>query len=361
MKSGTMLRTAAGVLLVLLAIVAQPSVWSQTFTTFDPPGSLGTSPVSINPAGHIVGNYYDLSNSHGFLRVPNGALTTIDAPGAVSCAETYPCGTSVSFITPQGMIVGTYFDASASLHIFLRATDGTFTDLVVPGASQFVGGVVGNTQGAVAGGFYDSSFNNHGFLRAPSGQITVFDLPASFAYFGFVGMTAGGAILGSYADSSFVNHGFVREPNGSITTFDAPNAVAGFFFGGTTPTSINNSGVVTGFYYDSTQSGTLRYFVRATDGTMTAFNPTEEGVGSPAAINSSGAIAGSVQTFVCPPVGWCINTPVSFLRAASGTIGGISYPGAAQGTLAAIINPSGVVAGTYFDANGLGHGFVRKP
>src|ERR1700733_12067765 len=32
-----------------------------------------------------------------------------------------------------------------------------------------------------------------------------------------------------------------------------------------------------------------------------------------------------------------------------------------QGTLAASINPAGMIAGTYIDANGVGHGFLRAP
>jgi hypothetical protein len=58
MKSRTSPFTAAGLLFAVLAIVA-PAARSQTFTTTDPPGSQGTSPVSINPAGQIVGNYFD--------------------------------------------------------------------------------------------------------------------------------------------------------------------------------------------------------------------------------------------------------------------------------------------------------------
>jgi len=43
-----------------------------TFTTFDPPGSQGTSPVAINQAGATTGSYYDANFiAHGFLRLPH--------------------------------------------------------------------------------------------------------------------------------------------------------------------------------------------------------------------------------------------------------------------------------------------------
>jgi hypothetical protein len=353
MKSRTLL-IGAGLLFAALAI-AVPAARSQTYTTFDPPGSLGTAPAGINPAGQIVGAYFDTITNHGFLRDTDGTITTLDAPGAAP-GPAFPNGTNASLITPQGLIAGTYFDANSTSHVFLRAKDGTYTTLVVPNAAGFTGGLVRNTEGAIAGGFFDANFNSFGFLRAPNGKITVFDLPPSFF---LTGMTASGVILGSYLDFNFVNHGFLRAVDGTITTFDVPNA-APSFFGGTTPTSINNGGIATGFYYDTTQNGELRYFLRATDGTFSAFNPPQEGFGSPAAINPSGAIAGSVQTFVCTPVG-CNNSPVSFLRTASGKISPFSVPAGIQGTAAAAINPAGVITGLYLDANGMGHGFVRKP
>lgn len=355
MKSRTLL-TGAGLLFASLAI-AVPAARSQTYTTFDPPDSLGTAAAGINPAGQIVGSYSDtIATNHGFLRDTDGTITTLDAPGAAP-GPASPNGTHASLITPQGLIAGTYFDANFASHVFLRAKDGTYTTLVVPNATGFNGGLVSNTEGAIAGGFVDANSNSFGFLRAPNGKITVFDLPPNFF---LTGMTAGGVILGSSLDPNFENHAFLRDKDGTITMFDVPNASTGFF-GGTTPTSINNGGIATGFYLDTTQNFALRYFIRATDGTFSTFTPPQEGFfGSAAAINPSGAIAGSVQTFVCTPDG-CFNTPVSFLRSVHATISAINDPNGAQGTAAIAINPAGVITGLYLDANGQGHGFVRTP
>jgi hypothetical protein len=42
-----------------------------TFTYFDPPGSVFTTPVAINPAGEITGNFKGSDNvTHGFVRSP---------------------------------------------------------------------------------------------------------------------------------------------------------------------------------------------------------------------------------------------------------------------------------------------------
>src|SRR5215470_5240208 len=139
MKSGTHLRTWAGLLLALLAIAA-PSAWGQSFTTFDPPGSQFISPVSINPAGQITGYYFDANFAQrGFLRDADGTITTFDAPNAFF-------GTSPNFITPQGLIVGTYVDANFNAQPFLRAKDGTFTTFEIPSSgAALASGLVANS------------------------------------------------------------------------------------------------------------------------------------------------------------------------------------------------------------------------
>jgi len=359
MKSGTHLRTGAVVLFALLAIAAQPSAWGQTFTTFDPPGSQGTSPVSINPAGQITGNYFDANFiTHGFLRAADATITSFDAPGA-------SFGTNPAFITPQGSIVGTYVDSNFATHIFQRAKDGTFTTPEIPSPGASVYALVANSAGAIAGAYFDSDGNPKIFLRAPSGKFTLTEFPPAFLTFFFVpnitAMTPGGTILGSYFDSNGTIHGFLRTIDGTFTTFDAPNAAAGFFTG-TTPTSINDSGIVTGFYFDTTQNSDLRVFLRGANGVFSSFDTPQLGtsLGS-AAINSSGAVAGNVLNFVCSNFPFCTIVPISFVRAASGTVSSVNDPKAVQGTFVIGINPAGEVFGNYIDENNVQHGFVRKP
>jgi hypothetical protein len=354
MKSRTLL---TGVLFAVLAI-AVPSAWGQTFTTFDPPGSQGTSPDSINPAGQIVGTYFD-SNfvTHGFLHDTDGTITTFDAPSGTHLLPPL-------LITPQGLIVGTY-SANFSTQIFLRAKDGTITTLEIPSPGAVFGGeVVANSAGAIAGGLTDSNGIPGGFIRAPSGKFTLFEFPPAFLTFFFnpniVAMTPSGTILGSYFDSNGATHGFLRTIDGNFTTFDPPNAAA-FFFGGTTPTSINNSGTVAGFYFDTTQNSELRVFLRASNGVFSNFATPQVGTSTGAAsINSSGAVAGNVQNINCPNFP-CTIVPISFLRAPNGTVSSVNDPEAAQGTFVISINPAGVVIGNYIDENGVQHGFVRKP
>ena len=103
-----------------------------TFTTFDPPGSTFTAPSAITPGGVIIGSYVDASGvTHGFLRTPSGSFTTIDVPGS-----TFTTPTS---ITPGGVIIGWYGDASGGDHGFLRALDGSITSFDAPPGGFIVG------------------------------------------------------------------------------------------------------------------------------------------------------------------------------------------------------------------------------
>jgi hypothetical protein len=94
---------------------AEAAAKAATFTTFDPPGSVFTEPNAINPAGTITGFYYDASDTiHGFVRAArDGSFTSFDPPGSI---YTVP-----QAINPAGAITGSYNDANQTQHGFLRA------------------------------------------------------------------------------------------------------------------------------------------------------------------------------------------------------------------------------------------------
>ena len=70
-------------LLALCTLGLSANAQNPTFITFDPPGSIGTGPTSINSAGVITGNYSDGSRTRGFVRSSDGTFTTFDVPGAI--------------------------------------------------------------------------------------------------------------------------------------------------------------------------------------------------------------------------------------------------------------------------------------
>src|SRR5262249_21425603 len=152
-----------------------------TFITFDiPDATNGTFPVGINPAGVITGTYFDASFvSHCFVRAKNGTITTFDVPGAVNGTEAGSGKVGGPPINQAGAITGTYFDANFVGHGFLRAPDGGLTTFDVPGAVNGTSGQAINPEGVIIGFYTDASFANHGFVRTPDGTFTTFDVPVA--------------------------------------------------------------------------------------------------------------------------------------------------------------------------------------
>jgi hypothetical protein len=107
------------------------------------------------------------------------------------------------------------------------------------------------------------------------------------------GINALGVIAGSYQGADTVYHGFVRRPDGHFTTFEAPGAdtTAGSY-NGTSPSSINDLGVITGSFSDA--SGLSHGFLRTPDGRFTTFDVPGAGENGtfPIGINLEGAVVG---------------------------------------------------------------------
>ena len=351
------------------------------FTTFDAPcagtgSGQGTIPFVINTLGAITGFCHDANYvEHGFLRSPDGRITTFEAPGSGSVPGTYQ-GTVAFDIDLFGAIAGNYEDENYEYHGLLRSPDGTFTSFEAPGAcgGGTLAGCLGtgaydiNLFGTIAGQYSDANFVIHGFVRAPDGSIMTFEAPGagSGSYQGtfvsnFQCLNQLGAITGYYTDANSVNHGFLRRPDGTFTTFEAPGAgtVAGSFEG-TQPASINLEGTIAGTYIDA--NSVYHGFLRSPNGTFTTFeapgadtNPGDFNGTYPSNINDSGAITGSYQDVS--------NVFHGFVRAPDGSITTFEAPGsgtgAFQGTVPESSNAEGTVTGYYQDANNVYHGFVR--
>jgi hypothetical protein len=211
------------------------------FTTFDAPGSISTTPQSINTRGFIAG-FYAESNllSHGFVREPSGHIISFDPPGSIS---TKPV--SINF---DGAIAGFYNEANLVIHGFVRKPDGEIISFDPPGSTGTIVASI-NYPGAITGYYTVANGRAFGFVRHPDGKFTSFDPGVNTQP---TSINNKGAITGSYANDTGT-HGFVRSPEGVITSFDppfpptsCPTAVP-FLGGQTFPTSINDNGVITGY------------------------------------------------------------------------------------------------------------------
>jgi hypothetical protein len=240
-----------------------------TFTVFDAPGAgtenfLGTHGFNINDNGEIAGNYRDASDVwHAFVRTPNGAITAFDAPGAGNGPGQ---GTFYSYFNFQafyalnsaGTYTSGYVDAKNVLHAFLRSPNGAITTFDAPNAGkhEFQGTVAFsiNPTGEIAGNYTDAKNVMYGFVRAPGGTFTTFAVPGQGTGEGqgavVFNNNLNGAVAGLYLDAKFVMHGFVRAPGGTFTTFDAPGADTVDAYYGTVVTGLNPAGLLAGYVID---------------------------------------------------------------------------------------------------------------
>ncbi len=203
------------------AFIRSPSGW---ITTFDAPGAgtaayqgTATNRWSLNARGEFSGFYIDASGVwHGFLRFPDGQITTFDDPLAGNDGSTGQ-GTEPEAINNLGTIVGLYQDANNVLHGFLRTRDGTFTNFDDPeaNAGEAWTGTYAfdiNELGEVVGGYYNADWIAHGFLRTPLGKFITIDPPGSDAT-DISSITSSGVIVGSYLDHATQKYrGFLCYP-----------------------------------------------------------------------------------------------------------------------------------------------------
>ena len=351
-----------------------------TITTFDAPGAgtaagQGTIAFAIQPSGAIAGFTRDTNNArHGFLRAPDGTVTIFDDPNAGTCSTS--CGnigngqgTRAYAINPAGAITGSYTDNGGHCHGYVRAANGTFTQIDAPdaGTGPFPEGTFPanitpmgiNPAGAIIGFYVDANSVQHGFVRAPNGIITEFDPPGSiFTDPNAIDQT--GAIAGFYYDANFVGHGFLRTPNGTITSFDAPGAdhTPGSF-NGTFGVGLTPNGEIEGVDVDV--NGVLHGFVRSTNGTFITYDAPGAGTGAgqgtlPESNNTPGAITGQYID------GNFVNH--AFVRSNQGTFNTFDVPGmgtgAGQGTIPVANNDTGAIVGEAIDGADVIHGFLAK-
>jgi hypothetical protein len=239
-------------------------------TTFSVPGSASTLPSCLN-ASAVAGTFTDPTGAtHGFL-FSAGQWTRFYLPGTPSPAL---------FINGAGTITGTYTSLGGFVRGFLRDSTGAISHFD-PSGSLFTQPTGINGSGTVVG-YYNDAIFNHGFSRSADGTFTVIDVPGAVMTYAY-GINDSGAITGYYLDAANGSHGFVRSPTGSLTIFDVS------FFGGV-PLGINNSGTIFGVTGDGTG-----VFLRGPSGKIAFYVPLGAQSTSPTGINNRGVVTGTYQ------------------------------------------------------------------
>jgi hypothetical protein len=245
--------------------------------------TMPTQAYGLNDKDQVVGFYATDNNNqwHGFLRDPDGTLTTFDEPdGAQTFAE---------LIDDNGTIYGQFTTQDSVYRVFLRAADGTYTAYDAPGAGtkpqQGTWPMAINRWSALVGFYDDGNENRHGYLRQADGT-SVEIAPPGATQTAAVGVDDAGNVTGDYLDAAGVPHGFVRAADGTFTVVDAPNASDTLVSGG------NGKGKMWGFYYDN--AGNRHGFILRKDGKIRPFDEPNGTAGStnPIAMNRKGAIVG---------------------------------------------------------------------
>lgn len=163
------LRSAAGAVTVLNYLPGMPAITVR----------------GINDTGQIVGEVHD-GLWGGFIRQPDGTVTTFVIPGSASA----PYSPSICCIISDGTVLG----HSQSGAPFLRIPKGTIVMLNVP-RNVYVSAM--NNAGTLAG---VTTFHVQTTLwvRSATGSVTTFDLPPDWEADGPTGINSAGHIVGTF-------------------------------------------------------------------------------------------------------------------------------------------------------------------
>jgi hypothetical protein len=241
-------------------------------TTFDYPQSLGTFAGGINDAGDVVGYFEAKSYIHGYERFSDGTMKSIISKprqydtvpyginnSGIVCGGVYRVGffydgsmftfyhmdTTILGINNAGDFVGSVFPADVSSGF--ASIGGNYITIDIPGAMYTVATGI-NNRDEIVGYYQDSALHVRGFYRDPAGNLTYPITVHNAIYVALHGINDRGEIVGHW-ETYTANHGLVMRLPGHIISFDIPGSYLTYASG------INNSGEISGGFYDYTGSG----------------------------------------------------------------------------------------------------------
>ena len=263
-----------------------PASAQYTLITIGVAGSNTAGAWGINNAGLVSGNYEDASAVyHGFVW-QNGALQTVDYPGALY--------TYLFKANNQGVAIGLYDDATNTEHAVLNSVGGgTWTVLPdVPGYPNNEGYGI-NDGGVAVGNAYSADYSaSVAWIWHPhSSAYSFFTVPGSAQYStNPLGINGKGQIVGAFCtaspcyNDSGVYFGFLKQGS-DYTTIDAPGA------SGARACGIDNSGTIVGEWWDA--AGASQGFVLTSSGLFTSVDYPGPELTTVLGINDRGDISGN--------------------------------------------------------------------
>jgi hypothetical protein len=200
--------------------------------SFQYPGTAYNQSSGIDSAGDVVGQYIDSGHSVAFLRSGTGVFTSLPLPLPFPLSL-FPSGQAIS---GNGAIV---LSASNDPHVFFRAADGSYTSVLVPGASTTATGI--DNAGNVVGSYETTPPFTISFFRGANGVFQTIQVPGAMST-QVAGMNNLGQAVGTYFDNGRAAHGFLWRGGSDFTVIEYPGATDTFASG------INDSGVIVGSY-----------------------------------------------------------------------------------------------------------------
>jgi hypothetical protein len=313
-----------------------------SYVSFSVPGSAGTYPMSINASMTVTGYYYVAHVTptavRGFVREADGAITTFDVGGPFGLGNG-TVWTIPESINAAGDITGFYqyppvgpsgdtWGEIAPVEGFLRYADGQAIGIQAPPDEYYL-----PIAQLVSINDFDEVVGNAPYLNPISvftwsvgGLYGVYKDGISFNKLTLAtAINAGGSVVGFSGSTSTPARGFVLPPDGVAAPVNVPSpAPQSCAADGTFPEGINAGGTIAGWYVSSTDNCTPANtggFVMSPDGVFSLFQPP----------------------------GMLLALPVG------------GFGGSLLAPHSISIDEAGDVTGSYTDAGGVEHGFVRNP
>ncbi len=315
-------------------------------TIVEVPGASATYADFVSWTGHIVGSYVDAEGVyHAYMRSSLGRFLYIDLPNATSLEYFFLHGlNNARFVVGRAKAVGdvprTYVGSPLNLQ-----------ELQVPGAVSTEGWNI-NQDGSVVGHYDSADGRRHGFIARPFAVDPEPEPPAIEGYYTFESINVPGVdFLEVAASNDFGGYaGNARLPgswktvgftliDGVFATYDFPGSVSTYFY------ALGNDGKAAG-HYRNRDGG--YHGVVLEDGELRQYDfPGAAETHIYGISDETGALSGNVVD----------EAGVSHAFSGDQII---SFPGAIN-TYGDFVNAAGAVVGSYIDADGMFHGFIRDP
>ena len=313
------------------------------------PGATATYANFVDTTGVIIGSYIDAEGLyHPYVLTPIGQFLSIDYLAPSNLEYFFPHG-----ISSTGVVVA----LAKAVDDVPRTYVGSFQHTLQGREFQFPGSVSTqgwniNQDGSVVGHYDTADGHRYGFIARPKvvdkSPVTSADFTYTFETIDVPGVD----FLAVTASSDFEDYaGYTRSPDsgkeiaftlidGVFITYDFPGAQKTRFY------ALGNNGRAAGHYQDS--NGLYHGVIVEPDGEMRRYDfPDAAQTEIYGISDATGALTGN---FI----------DASGVRRGFSGDQIIAYPGATA-TYADFVNASGFMVGSYVDAEGIYHAYVRAP